>query len=911
MRKVFVRRSTCAGSVCAIGASLTFFLLAAPQVQAQFTLSGTNYTQSFDSVGTGLPTGWDVRTGATATALGTAATFITTQALWSATTGQFANFASADGLTSTATTAQQNASTDRVIGLRQTGTFGDPGAAVDFNFNASSAIFSGAGTALSFSLQMLSVQTRSTTFSIQYGVGVSPSAWTTLGTYSDPATFGSTPFTFTGTQLSALSGQSNAWLRVVALSASTGSGSRDTIGLDDLSFTYTAVVVADNIYFDINGTTSGSGNPASSYNFSGATWNSAADGTAAPGTFTDGKTATFAAGTDGTGTYTVKVDTAVTTNGLSFEEGTVTLDHAAGGALTLTGASINVASGAAAVISEAVGGTVGLTKDGAGLLTLSGANGYTGTTTINAGTLSISSDGNLGNTSNGIALGGGALQATVDISLAATRTLNGSGSLDVAPTKTLTFNGTVGATTPGALTFSNTGTTVFANATTNAATSLTFSAAGTFNVTGAALSLPGNITTTHASGTATVSGNINFGSGTRNVTVGDGSAATDLLLSANLSGASVLVKLGAGTLALTGNNSGLTGTGTIPASIRQGAAAVAPTTGGTISVNNANALGTGQLQLNGGTLRNDSGAALVFTNTNGISTGAQDHTNTPGGLIFAGNNGSASLEFTGQIQLFKATGGNYQHYLTANTPTTFSGAWIASTGSGTSTGVTIAGSSSLTLSGGTANTFAEPVTIAGTATLIAAKTGALGANTAITINTGGTLLLSGASTNKINDSSAVTLAGGAIKAGNSLTEQFGTLTLTADSVIDFGISNPGSTLTFADSSALSSFWISGKVLSIWNWTAEVDHLYFGSNPSGLTSSQLSQITFYSDAGSTLANGFSGAAFNGSPFDGLNGEISPVPEPSTVAVAMGLLGLVGWRERRKSSLARQATRLAVV
>jgi len=133
---------------------------------------------------------------------------------------------------------QQNASTDRAFGLRQTGSFGDPGAAFSFNFSTSGVTVS----SISIDLMMLSVQTRSTTFSIQYGVGASPSSFTTLGTWSDPGSFGTTPFNFTTAQFgTALDNQSNLYFRVVALTASTGTGSRDTIGLDNFSITAAAI----------------------------------------------------------------------------------------------------------------------------------------------------------------------------------------------------------------------------------------------------------------------------------------------------------------------------------------------------------------------------------------------------------------------------------------------------------------------------------------------------------------------------------------------------------------------------------------------------------------------------------------------------------------------------------------------
>ena len=71
-------------------------------------------------------------------------------------------------------------------------------------------------------------------------------------------------------------------------------------------------------------------------------------------------------------------------------------------------------------------------------------------------------------------------------------------------------------------------------------------------------------------------------------------------------------------------------------------------------------------------------------------------------------------------------------------------------------------------------------------------------------------------------------------------------------------------------------------------------------------SQLTQIKFYSNAGTTIlpfAPGFSA-------FTGGFGEIVPVPEPSSVFIGLAMFGLVGWRERRKENLARQTKRMAV-
>ena len=154
---------------------------------AQVTLTGTAYTQGFNSIGSGLPTGWDVRTGASASALGTAVAFNSAKTTWTSTTGQFANIASANSPATflDGSTTQGN-DTDRAVAIQQTGSFGNPGRSSTFNFNASSVAFSGSGTALSVKLQDVNpAQGRLTTWSIQYGLGTSPTSWSTITTWND------------------------------------------------------------------------------------------------------------------------------------------------------------------------------------------------------------------------------------------------------------------------------------------------------------------------------------------------------------------------------------------------------------------------------------------------------------------------------------------------------------------------------------------------------------------------------------------------------------------------------------------------------------------------------------------------------------------------------------------------------
>ena len=195
----------------------------------QLTLpSGTSYTETFDSIGTGLPSGWTGRTGASSSARGTAQTFTNTATSWSDSGGRFKNFASADG----GTTADEVGRTDRAFGIRQTGSFGNAGASFELEI---ADTLGRADFNIELKHQMLSVQGRSTTWTVQYSLN--GTAWTAVGTYTDPGTFGSTTANYSlGAALDNKSGP--IYIRIVALSAASGSGSRDSYGIDDFSLSW-------------------------------------------------------------------------------------------------------------------------------------------------------------------------------------------------------------------------------------------------------------------------------------------------------------------------------------------------------------------------------------------------------------------------------------------------------------------------------------------------------------------------------------------------------------------------------------------------------------------------------------------------------------------------------------------------
>jgi outer membrane autotransporter protein len=189
---------------------------------------------------------------------------------------------------------------------------------------------------------------------------------------------------------------------------------------------------------------------------------------------------------------------------------------------------LNLSTSVSGVIDDSgLNGT--LVKIGTGTLTLSGANTYTGGTTINGGAIAVSADTNLGSAAGGLTFGGGTLQTTASFATARTTTLNaGGGTFNTAAATTLTHTGAIGGT--GGLIKTGTGTLV----------------------------LLGN---NNYSGGTTVSGGILQGNtqslqgnilNNANVTFDQAGGG---IYSGNMSGTGSLTKTGPGTLTLSGNNS--------------------------------------------------------------------------------------------------------------------------------------------------------------------------------------------------------------------------------------------------------------------------------------------------------------------------------------------------------------------
>uniref|UniRef100_A0A9E8A7L7 Autotransporter domain-containing protein n=1 Tax=Bosea sp. NBC_00436 TaxID=2969620 RepID=A0A9E8A7L7_9HYPH len=249
-------------------------------------------------------------------------------------------------------------------------------------------------------------------------------------------------------------------------------------------------------------------------------------------------------------------------------------------------------------ISASFDGTGGLTKLGAGTLTLSGTNSYSGGTTISGGKLSVSSDANLGAASGGLTLDGGVLLVTGSFSSSRSVTLgSASGGIEVAGGQYFTHNGTISGsgdlTKSGAGTLILAGTSTYSGATTVSAGTLlisrstAMSAASDYTIAAGALLDVNDALGTVTAGSIAGAGQIRIESDS---TLETGSTNASTTVSGMIYDAGSLRKVGSGTLTLTEENTYSGGT-TIA--------------GGAISISKESNLGStpGALTLDGGVLQ--------------------------------------------------------------------------------------------------------------------------------------------------------------------------------------------------------------------------------------------------------------------------------------------------------------------
>jgi len=481
-------------------------------------------------------------------------------------------------------------------------------------------------------------------------------------------------------------------------------------------------------------------------------------------------------------------------------------------ALGTNNLTLNTNTGLTDTYSGNLSGTGNLTKNGTGTETFSGLNTYTGVTTLNGGTLSVSS----------LALGGAASGIGQSTNAASNLIFNGGA---------LQYTG-AGATTDRLFTIGSNGATIDASGT----GVLTLSNAGSIVYTG-----------TNISPTLTLTG------------TNTGANTLDAILANNGTGATALIKSGAGEWVLGGLNT-YTGVTTI--------------NGGTLSVStlalggSASGIGSStnaaaNLVINGGALQyTGSGATTdrLFTigsagaTIDASGTGALNLSNA-GSIVYTGTNISPTLTLTGSN-----TGANTLAAILANNGTgatslvkNGAGDWLL-TGASTYTGGTTINNGLLEVSGNNALGGAGgPVTVASGATL------RLDNNFDIT----GTGATAGSSNGSLLTLSGTGVGGiGALVNGNgtaSTAEWQGNIALGADTTISSGTTSGGCLTLGNNGSSFTS-----------NLSLGASNLTFIGGPGTTTQVNANitgtgNVTVNTDATSTVMYEMDGNGYTGTTF----------------------------------------------
>lgn len=545
------------------------------------------------------------------------------------------------------------------------------------------------------------------------------------------------------------------------------------------------------------------------------------------------------------------------------------------GTLTVGTASSTTFSG---VISDS-GNTGSFTKQGAGTLTLSGANTFTGATTVNAGTLLFGAS-NVLSSSTALTIASG---ATVDLgwgNSATVGSLAGAGTLDIKGGP-FTVGNAANTTFSGVIKDSG----GFGSVVKNGTGTLTLSGANTYSGT-----------TTINAGALNLQNNTALGASTFGNTVASGAA---LQLQNNISVTEGSFAIAGAGIGSTGAIRNISGTNTLNSAINLSASSTLGSDAGTLNI-------TGDFNLGSGQTLTTTGAGNL--NLSGALNGSSGVTHAgPGTLTFSGTTANSYSGTTvvndGTLQLNKTAGTNA---IGGGTVTIGDGAGAANSASLTLLAsnqiadyagvVTINSDGQLNL-----NNQSEKInTVAGTGTIATGTTGYLGLGVNSGSSTfGGSLtgtgviekLGSGTLTfnSSFNFSGELRITSGTVAlAGINAT--IGTIHITGNTVLDFG--NSSASILNATNLIIDA----GVTLTITNWIAATDFFYV-QNFNGATldtygSAPMNQIVF------------TGHSPNDTGWLSYDHQITPAPEPATYgAIFIGLcLGVLGLR-RRKSGVAR--------
>lgn len=468
-------------------------------------------------------------------------------------------------------------------------------------------------------------------------------------------------------------------------------------------------------------------------------------------------------------------DNPTISNNLTISGGNILTLAGSNRAITLTNTTPTL------TISSQISGTEGLQKEGLGTLILSGANNYTGTTTINRGTIRVDTGGSLGANTALLTMGTGTAAAT---GFASNLTLNTSDSI---------AGFTVQSNTSDTTTASNINQLNIASGSTLTATSFTAGIASTA-ITQTINTALGTGSTPGAGGTFTVNGNMTIGlqgsnTGGMTDTVVDLSGLHTLNVTSTGTG---YLRVGysrnaKGTLTLA-NNANTINVGTLSVGdsisgnyhiagvshLYLGAgtnALQAPT------INIGASKGAGQILFSGSsgsvtiTGANGSGTSTITIGNHSAASYQGSATNS---LLLAGHTAtvSASTVTLSQISGNSPSGGNDLNSLLTFDTGTFNATSIQMADATTTAKVTHATSGTFTVGGDTANSAATGIVNVTNDVLLGKNTNSTAGNTGAV---SGTLTINGGT---VNVNTAASTNGGIFDASTSTTASSLTSTLT-------------------------------------------------------------------------------------------------------------------------------------
>ena len=134
-----------------------------------------------------------------------------------------------------------------------------------------------------------------------------------------------------------------------------------------------------------------------------------------------------------TGTLADTTDVSVSSGAVYDVDATDTIQSLSGaGNVELASITLTTGDAGSDEISGVISGAGNLTKVGAGTLTLSGTNTYTGLTNVNAGTLKVTANDALGTNAAGTVIASGATLDLANVTYSTTEAITNNGTLSTS-----------------------------------------------------------------------------------------------------------------------------------------------------------------------------------------------------------------------------------------------------------------------------------------------------------------------------------------------------------------------------------------------------------------------------------------------------------------------------------------------